>query len=641
MLLGLFEKKYTVVIIVIGVALLYLPGVTGTFMFDDFNTLKPLDHWNNIGYFEKLWLYITSGFTGPGGRPISLLTFYLNSSSWPAEPRPFLLTNVAIHALNSGLVYFGVNRVALLAGVERPRANALSLLVSALWGLHPLHTSSVLYIVQRMTLLSATFSLLAIHFYLNARSALCVADKRGMFVNGCLVGACAMLAFFSKENAAILPIQVLLIEIFLQNYRKINTKIYKVLFWGCLVLPSMAVIGYLLKLLINHLWNFGLTGAEATYGRSFTMTERLLTQQRVLGDYLLSLLFPKMQTSGVYFDNYPISHSLFQPASTAFWFCFHLFLILFSFLKRKKWPWLFLAIWWFYGSHLIESTVVMLELKFEHRNYLPSLGFLLLLVIGILSIANALLRRVVTAFSICVLSGMLYLSSSLWGQPLKAAMVWIEENPTSYRVYDHAAFLAYQYGLPEEVTKDFVRRSANLARTSTQELKYILVFCETYDGSEVDWFELANRVRVEPRDWSLYLILEDLLRSKIRDKCDLLTFDGYRALLNAYRVNPVYADNFSVLLMDELEIHAALHFGEPNIAIALEKNRNELMIPLAFKMKRAGVFASYGYEEFAAEQLEIGIAVAEKLGNESEFTLSNAKEMLSLIKGAGIGEDDH
>lgn len=615
--------------------LCYLPGSSGTFILDDFGSLEPLGDLKRIDDLDKLKQYVLSGNAGPGGRPVSLLSFAANAQTWPADPYPFIVTNIGIHIFNGLLLFCFLQSLLNAAGIGRNSVRFLAVCAAAIWVLHPFHVSSVLYIVQRMTLLAATFSFLVFIFYLKARVAL---NSDRVIQGGCyllIAGVAALLGFYSKENAVLLPVQLMIIELFLQASNSEPRKWpLKVVVLGCLVPAAIIVVGYPLKALVMHVWQYVQTGADETYGRPFGMFERLLTQQRILGDYLLDLIIPKMQSAGVFFDGYPISKNLVTPITTLVWALIHIALIVFGWLIRKRIPILFFSIWWFYGCHIIESTVIMLELKFDHRNYMASIGVALIIAYGLSRIKLGERQKAFAAMMVAGIYGfLLFMSAQLWGQPLKAAWVWMEKNPYSTRAVEHAVSeYLVRYG-KDEVAENLLRKSIQLSGQPTTELKFIDAFCKTYDGKPVDWEGLANRIVTEQRDWALHNVLRRLLKNYIDKKCDLLELDGYRKLLHAYKRNPVYKNFASLYVTEELEVWASLVFGENELAKQLVLDfRKDFIAPLAFQMNRALYLATYGELEFAISELERSIQIADQLGNEFPLTVKNAKEILELMK---------
>ena len=82
--------------------LVYWPALQGIFVLDDFENLKDLSEISTRGPA----FYIFGGTAGPGGRPLSLLSFALQYHSWPADPFAFKLVNLVFHLINGALVIF-------------------------------------------------------------------------------------------------------------------------------------------------------------------------------------------------------------------------------------------------------------------------------------------------------------------------------------------------------------------------------------------------------------------------------------------------------------------------------------------------------------------------------------------------------
>ena len=631
MLVG--QARLLLFFVCIAVVCCYWAGTTGGFILDDLASLEQLGYHNKIDSFEKLKAYVFGGITGPGGRPIALISFAANAQTWPADPYYFIVTNIAIHVVNTLLLFWFLTVFFAAALPNLKHKNTLIISTCALWALHPFHVSTVLYIVQRMTLLATTFSLLTFIAYLHARRNLLAGSPvAGLAMLGC-AGLASALGFFSKETVVLLPLQLLLVEFLCTANSGVNrNRLLAWVFWCCLVPAAIIVVGYPVKMIIENSWHFVNAGAELESARSFTMFERLLTEQRVLGDYLVNLLLPKMQSAGVFYDGYAISTSLFNPLSTLFWFLLHTGILLGSLFFRKKSPIFFFCVWWFYVGHLMESTAPMLEIKFDHRNYLPSIGLLLLLAYAIGNLKNDVIKKYLTATIVMAYTTLLFMGASLWGKPLTAAMVSVEENPNSLRALEHTASLYLKNYGPGPRVEDFLQRSIEIAPKVDAELKFIAVFCKTYNSKPVDWADLSVRVQKSDRDWSLYPTLKYILDSYINNKCPVLDFTGYLSVLQAYQVNPAYSKTNSFHLMDDLAIKAALAFGKSDLAKGYTNKANEKLVPLAFQMNRALFFANNGDVLYAVGLLERAISIASQLNNEADFTMTNAKEILQLMQ---------
>ena len=134
--------------------IVYWPGLSGPFLFDDFANLNALGAYGGVRDLETLRLYVLGGQSGPTGRPISLLSFLLDGQNWPTDPRPFKVTNLLLHLLN-GIALFAITRqLLLLMGSLSPnRVTFVASLASGAWLLHPYLVSTVMYPVQRMEIL--------------------------------------------------------------------------------------------------------------------------------------------------------------------------------------------------------------------------------------------------------------------------------------------------------------------------------------------------------------------------------------------------------------------------------------------------------------------------------------------------------
>ena len=157
--------------LLVATVLVYLPGLNGPFLFDDPpNLILPINAWlsGQTGWHEVL----LGNRSGLLGRPLSMLSFIANAATTGLAPLPFKATNLAIHLLCGLLIYVLISRVLTRDPQLRTRAKLAALLVSAVWLLHPMQVSTVLYIVQRMAQLSTMFMLLGLLVFVLGREAL-------------------------------------------------------------------------------------------------------------------------------------------------------------------------------------------------------------------------------------------------------------------------------------------------------------------------------------------------------------------------------------------------------------------------------------------------------------------------------------
>ncbi|MGH8481646.1 MAG: hypothetical protein ACRES8_04215, partial [Nevskiaceae bacterium] len=336
-------------LLLVAAFLLYRPGLSGDFQFDDYSNLGPLATLNDNPTADQLGQFLLQGIASPLGRPMSLLTFALQAPAWPDDARSFIHFNLLLHLLNATLLFWWLRRLARLGDVADSGGTWVALGATALWLLAPLQASSVLYVVQRMTELSATFVFLGMGLYLVGREAL----ERGRHTAGLLwmslgLAAGAGIGTLAKENAAQMPLMVLALE-FTLLARLSRPRAWKLWAVPFLALPSVALLGYLC-------W-IGLLGSG--YGsRDFTPAERLLTEPRVLFMYLHKMLTPWPSAVRLYYDDFPASRGLFAPWTTAVALLALGASVAAAWKLRRVAPLPAFAVLWFLACHVLESSAL-------------------------------------------------------------------------------------------------------------------------------------------------------------------------------------------------------------------------------------------------------------------------------------------
>ena len=384
----------------------------------------------------------------PEGRPlpyrsVAFLSFALNAFFHQTEVTGYHLVNIGIHILTAFLLLVVVRKLfstPKLITTERKNVHFIALTTALLWAVNPIQTQAVTYIVQRMASMAAMFYLLAVYFYLAARLKERSAARIGYYA---LCVLSYIFAISSKENAALLPIALLLIEFIF--FRDIRDRRVKRTFIVCLFTTVVMVV-LVGVLLFGNPFGF-LKGYPY---RTFTPLQRLLTEARVLVFYLSQICYPTPMRLSVYHD-FPISVSLFDTWTTLPAILFILTLIGAGFLWMERRPVLSFAILFFFLNHLIESSAIGLELVFEHRNYLPSLFFFMPASQGVKNLINryqaigSSFGHVINAavFLIVVSLGTgAYVRNQAWANEKTLWEDTLSKAPNSIRAHHE---LAYQY----------------------------------------------------------------------------------------------------------------------------------------------------------------------------------------------------
>lgn len=406
------------------------PGTFGPFVFDDFPYFERLEKVGGDLNWRSFGAYVASYTGGPFGRALSMSSFLLNDVDWPSTPDTFKRTNVFIHLLN-GVFLFGLVRSLGRLRLTERQAVLAALIASAAWLLHPIQTSAVFLTVQRITLLSAMWVLLALWAYV----ALVTRARSFRETAVALIALTGLtgLGVLSKENAllAFLFAAILNKTVLSSALEQLDARSRNLLTWA-LLLPIAAAIA-----VVVVEW----PKVAAYTLRDFTPTERLMTEWRVLLDYLQQILMPRLAGSGIYHDDYVISRGLLSPPSTLGALVVILGLVFSALALRRRSPLFALGVLWFFAGHLIESTVIDLELYFEHRNYAPSIGFAITLGLGAVAVTGELRRFVpiVLSFWLALFSFNTWHQSLVWGDAGRLASVWFAEHPRSPRAHQQLA----------------------------------------------------------------------------------------------------------------------------------------------------------------------------------------------------------
>lgn len=419
---------------VILVMLVFFPGVNGGFIFDDGPNIvnNPALHLTEMNV-AALHAAIYSFLPGGGTRILPELTFALDF--WRAgglDPAAFKCTNIIIHAITT-LVLTGFFRQLLvsLAWNER-HAMIASIVMALIWALHPIQISSVLYVVQRMQTFATLFVLASLWAYLKMRLAQIRKERsRKYFV---LFGLFGVLGLACKEDAAALPVYILLIEWIVLRFEPKQSPFGLALrkWYAIAFVAGIFVYAFVI---VPHYWSWG-----PYPGRDFSSYERLLTQGRVLVMYLWQILLPLPDHMPFYYDDFQVSRGFFDPATTFVAILMIVALMILAWHVRMRRPLLSVGIFLFFAGHFITSNVIGLELAFEHRNGFPLVGAVLALTDIFMVIkrrlgAGAAYSTITCGLILAFLAGGAFSRAKIWGDELALASWHSKIAPESPRAW--------------------------------------------------------------------------------------------------------------------------------------------------------------------------------------------------------------
>lgn len=547
-----FLPFFCLIVALAATCLVYQRGLSGPFLFDD----GP-----NIVHNDKLAIHelnpaalkqaAYSGHSGPLLRPLSMMSFAANYYATGQDPYYFKLTNLVIHLFNGVGVFL---LTGLLLSFYRKRFESdlsvvhlqwISLAVAAAWLLHPFNLTSVLYIVQRMTSLSALFSIWGLALFLWGRTRL-YEGKSGVLLILASLLLFTPLAVLSKENGVLLPLLMLVAEVTLFTFHteKPSARRFLIGFYALSVaLPAAVALVYLV---MHSEWL--LAGYKT---RDFTLTERVMTEARVVWFYIWQILLPSAAQMGLYHDDIAISRGWFQPVSTALAMAGVIALLVLSFIARKKAPIIAFGVLFFLAGHLLESTIWPLEIAHEHRNYLPMYGILLMLffyVLYPLKYVNYLrLRQAFAVLLICLFAFNTFARASKWTNPQDLFQAEVDHHPNSALANGEMGAIYGNIVIPDSDAMDknyaaargHFEAAARLDKNDVKPLFGLIMLSASWGKTvEPGWLkELAHRLEDAPYAAITSDKLNTLTECQLEGFCKLRNSE-FEGLLQAALRNP-------------------------------------------------------------------------------------------------------
>jgi hypothetical protein len=383
---------HILLVIILGV-LGYSNTLNVPFQFDDVSNIVENPVVKNLNYYvfpAKAKTYRGSTeYPMLINRYIGSLTFALNYKIHGLEVTGYHIVNLIIHLINSLLVYWFVHLIFLTltsgAGGDNPlflkHASTIALFSSLLFVTHPIQTQAVTYIIQRFASLASMFYLFATIMYIKTRLTINDVNNNSqgkkLRVRGLtyymIALIAAVLAMKAKEIAFTLPVMIVLCELI---FFKGDTK-KRILYLGPFIL-TMLIIPVTLIFIVDLV---GGSGTATRLQTNMTRLDYLFTEFRVIITYIRLVFFPVAQNLDY---DYPLYHSIFEPEVFLSFMALLMicFTVTYSFWRyRITLPLtrvIFFGTAWFFTTLSIESSLIpIIDVIFEHRMYLPSVGLFL------------------------------------------------------------------------------------------------------------------------------------------------------------------------------------------------------------------------------------------------------------------------
>jgi hypothetical protein len=453
----------------------YAQTFTGELQFDDFNMIRFSSEFSLDKLNLRSFLHRSRWFAD--------MTFILNRHFHGEQVLGYHVVNLTIHLASAMVVYFLLRGIlaALLQECRISEVNDdntflrrfIPVTVAAFFVCHPIQTQAVTYIAQRYTSLATLLYLASLLAYLKARLAMVNMTFTKNARRWCLLCVLlAILAMKSKEISFTLPVLMIGFEVILFRGRLLKNRFFLA---GCaallLIIPLCLLYEGFSKSGSNLFSQLQTASAET---ETITRSDYLITQIKVVATYLRLLILPVRQNLDY---DYPVYHSLFTPQILAA-LSLHILLtglavVLFLRSRRSSTSdnplpgvpmrLTVLGIFWFYLTLSVESSVIPIrDVIYEHRLYLPSVGFFMAVTAGsaslfafkerqqgVLWLAVVLLCIIFTAGTIC--------RNRVWASEIALWQDVLEKSPNKARVRYNVGFLYYKKALPEKALPHLVR----------------------------------------------------------------------------------------------------------------------------------------------------------------------------------------
>ncbi|KUG22055.1 tpr repeat [hydrocarbon metagenome] len=489
-------------------------------------------------------------------RPLSYLSFALNYYFHGKDVFGYHVVNFAIHYLTSVFLFlfiFNTLKLPRLKSQYESIAYPIAILATFFWAVHPVWVTSVTYVVQRMASMAGLFYIASMYFYLKARTNSKTKYSLTLFAFSLLFGLASVL---TKENAAMLPVSILLFDLFLiAGITKQNVIKYAKI----ALLPVIVVLiaGFIYVDFSNIINEYKI--------RDFTMFERVMTQPRVILFYLSLLLYPISSRLTFLYD-IEVSRSLFQPWTTMPSIFLILSIVIFALYIARKRPLISFCIIFYFLNHLIEGSIFNLELIYEHRNYLPSMLLFVpvaeFIIYAIDYFSYNKIVQFIVALGIAVIligeGDITYNRNKIVSDDFLLWFDNIEKSPALSRPHANTGRIYFIYNQKEKALQEYkkamtLNNYGNNDILAIQQCNLGILYFETMqDDLAIEYFRKSSEILPDYIQTNIHMAKIKLRHNKI-EEAKQIVLDK----LKKYRSEPKVMELLSLILVKNGQINSA------------------------------------------------------------------------------------
>ena len=354
----------TIILIVVSSVLVYSFSLRSQFQFDD--AIVVMDN----SSIHSLKTAITDC---PSSRPIFNLTFALNYKFSKRDTFSYHVTNLIFHILTCILLFFVVEFILKLPLLKDRFGNfalEIALFTALIFTLHPLHTESVIYLTSRSVPMASIFYLGTILLFL-------LVVYRPHLLIPCAITALifGVIGMGIRETMVTCPFIILLFDYMLVAKMDLKELKKRWPFHAFTFSSLLAMVYVVIR------WGGHAYGKTSGFGiPHITPLDYLFTQFTVLFHYIKLIFFPFPLILDY---DWPVAKSLFEfPTIISFLALIGVFILIIKLFKKRPF-YSFLIIWYFVNISPASSFIPLKDVVFEHRAYLPSIGIIWLVLLGV------------------------------------------------------------------------------------------------------------------------------------------------------------------------------------------------------------------------------------------------------------------
>lgn len=547
--------------------LIYAPGLNGPFLLDDHESINPA----KMPSFS--WSQLTAislaNKTGPMGRPITIASFALTHLFFGDDPYAYKAVNLGLHLLTGLLLLLLFTQISTLLEKSPSLGFRIGFVTAMLWLLHPVQISTVLYAVQRMTALSTFFMCLGLLSYLKGRLRFNEQQRYGMTLMILSYALFFPLALLSKETGVLFPFYVFIIEWFVLRFTAPTLKdVYAIKRFQvglCLIVIFGATLYY---------WKHVSYFLERFAEQNISIVERLITESTVFWMYIKMLVFPSLSDLGLYQDDIQAIKHLTYPVIFALTGIVALVVVMVK--TRKTQPALALGIGWFFVSQGIESTIIPLELMFEHRVYLGSIGIMFIISTyfwKLLEHLRTIVKGTILIASACILGLFLYITHMRvdgWSTADNFLKMEALYHPLSPRV--HIELANWLLSQKENIMALDALDNAQILQPHNAgiALHQLLIYCQATHTPAIRYEYTAEILRSSAITPYVIKVFDGIVSNMFHQKCPGLDKDEVIKLLDIALSNP--------FLKHKPLYRATLFHLKAGIVLSQEKLQDSLIL---------------------------------------------------------------